>query len=149
MDNRHKIKNLKPGAPVILLSHDIKILNENSPSPVEIALKTEIKQGSMRVVLHPSAGLELKNENTTFYFELADKGIHTVTTNLLAATQGRYYVNLQIDIDDGEHLSSRVLAVIVQVGVLQKVSEKFEQAVNSSTADKIISLPAQEVIINP
>jgi hypothetical protein len=135
-------KEAKPGAPITLSSSSLISLNSNTPTQVEILLDTQISQGELQVELETTAGLELMNTQSRQQLSLTHPIKIPIT--LIANTNGRYYLNLHLDLSTNDSRLTRNLAVIVQVGPVAEETVKFKKA----AGENVISLPAKETISN-
>jgi hypothetical protein len=142
----HELKAAKPGAPVGLASANLVVINLNKTTRVDIFLNVKAITGAMHVDVKPSEGLQLIKVMTAQDFKLDTNGKYNLSVDLLAVNRGRYYLNLQAQINDGESVSSRSLAVIIQVGSPVDDNQKSEKTLKQTTNENIISLPAQESI---
>ena len=139
-------KGAKPGAPVSLASANMVAVSENKTSDIVVLLKAQAASGIIHVELKSSEGLQLMSSVETRDIHLNTDGYYHVTARVLAVNNGRYYLKLHVTIDNGEYSSSRVLAVIVQVGPLAEDSQSPSQMLKSNNSENVISLPAQENI---
>lgn len=141
-----KLHKVKLGAPVSLVSNKNVILNENEITKIDIVLNAKFSNGSMSVQLNPSEGLQVLSNSTLHTFSPDASNQYLFSVDLLAKKSARYYLNLNVVIDDGENASSRTLAVIVQVGAPPASGMENIDMHKQSNDKNIIVLPAQENI---
>jgi hypothetical protein len=139
-------KVAKPGAPVTLVSDSRVVVNAGQPTKINVELKISERQtneldGYLEINFVSSQGLDILETATYQRVNLTNTPIIFPVT-LHAYTDGRYYLNLHIHIENGGSVSSRVLAVIVQVGAESDERIQFKK----TSGENIISLPAQEKI---
>jgi hypothetical protein len=140
-------KEIKPGAPVTLDSPALININANQATNINLALKTTTTLGNMRVDIIPGDGLQLLNKNSAYKLVLDGSPDYSLATELLAPNNGRFYLNLHISLDNGETISSRTLAVIVQVGPSAEESVQSDKLLKTLTGEHVISMPAEETVI--
>lgn len=136
----------KPGASVDLASNQPIQMEVSNITVVNIELKTALETGRMHVNLNVAAPLILASELDEFDFDLNANGQYILPVTLMAEEEGRYYLNLQVDVTQGDQLSSRNMSVIIQVGS-PKLNEPAVQQKPINTEDRVIELPAQETVI--
>jgi hypothetical protein len=159
------VKTVKPGAAVTLGVDNLFVIGLNSVETINVVLNVgeniDAKNTAiMHVDLNPGEGLQITKGAEPRDFVLGTQTQYPITVDLKAASAGRYYLNLQVVIENGESKSMRNLAVIIQVGpsieakntLLQKIDGASKEGVLSKedvlAKQKVISLPAQEEIIN-
>ena len=135
----------KPGASVDLASNQPLQLQAGVADVFNVELKTPVTAGRMHVSLTAAAPLNLMSELDEFDFELSPDGQYLLPITLQADENGRYYLNLQIEMVAGEQTQARNLDVIVQVGAAVKTQLNYEQKPVSSE-EAIQELPAHEHI---
>jgi hypothetical protein len=153
------VKTVKPGAAVTLGVDNIFVIALNSVETINIMLNVgeslDAKDATiMHVDLNPSDGLQIIKGAEPRDFMLGTQAQYPITVDLKASSTGRYYLNLQVVIENGGNRSMRHLAVIIQAGpsvetkntLLQKTDGASKEDLTSK--EKVISLPAQEEIIN-
>ena len=139
-------KEIKPGAPVSLDSPSLVNINANQTTRINLALKTSTTMGKMHVDIIPGDGLQLLNTNPAYELVLDGSADYPFVAELLAPNNGRYYLNLHITLDNGETISLRTLAVIVQVGPSAEDNAISSKLFKTSTDERVISLPAEETV---
>jgi hypothetical protein len=135
-------KEAKPGAPITLGSSSLVLMDVNQSTDIEIVLNAQPSDGELQIELVPTQGLELRN--TQSQQKLSLNHAKKIPVTLFASTNGRYYLNLHLSLNDQDSRSSRNLAVIVQVGPVVEESIKFKK----TSGENVISLPAKETISN-
>ncbi|HWV15993.1 MAG TPA: hypothetical protein VN030_11245 [Cellvibrio sp.] len=154
-----KVKEAKPGAQVGLASDNRILIAAHKTSEVEIILRAQLGSGDMQVELNPGEGLQLPGVTQPYVFTANDTGLYRLGLQISAADNGRYYLNLKATINNGGTSSARALAVIVQVGdefasenptaAPSAVNQKLSfDAIENSSDEAVVSLPAQELISN-
>jgi hypothetical protein len=137
-------KEIKPGAAIKLVSGTITTLNANELTQVELLFEVKEPLGTLSLELSPTNGLEVLDTQMQQSINLTPSTPIKIPVKLRAMTNGRYYLNIQAGIDNGESSSTRNLALIVQVGAEQEKAMQFKKA----AGDNVIKLPAQETILN-
>lgn len=145
LDENSDQHRVKPGASVDLASHAPLQLQAGVADVFNIELKTPVTAGRMHVNLTAKAPLNLMSELDEFDFDLAPDGQYQVPITLMADENGRYYLNLQIELTEGEQTMGRSLDVIVQVGPALK-TKIMRETKPGADSDTVIELPAQEQI---
>lgn len=141
-------KQAKPGAQVSLVSGNSVALAADKVASVDILLSAQVGNGTLHVKLTPGEGLQLRSAKDSYDFTPSENGQYALNTDLYAATNGRYYLNVNATIKTGEVSSFRSLALIVQVGALPAVEESSTAMQKRAMGENVISLPAQEQIIS-
>ncbi|MES2824723.1 MAG: hypothetical protein V4732_14055 [Pseudomonadota bacterium] len=141
-----RTKTAKPGAPVSLASANLVTISENKESTVIVLLNGQSASGTIDVKISPSEGLQILSRTELLNVHLNEDGYYQLPVSLLASSNGRYYLNLQVIIGNSENVLSRGLAVIVQVGSPDEANQVPLRMMKSVTDENIISLPAQETI---
>ena len=141
-------KEIKPGAQVSLDSPTLVSINPNQATNINLSLKTPATLGKMHVDIIPGDGLQLLNTTSSYNLTLDGSANYPFVAQLLAPNNGRFYLNLHISLDNGETISSRALAVIVQVGPSVEESLQSNKLLKTSTSEHVISLPAEETVTN-
>ena len=142
----HK-KEVKPGTAVSLASANLVTINANQTTAIIVLLKAQAAAGTIHVETNTSEGLQLISGEEARDLSLNPDGYYQLPVSLLALGNGRYYLNLQVTINNDEYVSSRVLAVIIQVGPLADAINLSPKMLKPITNENLISLPAQESII--
>ncbi len=137
------VKEAKPGAAIKLASSSIVFLNANDLTSVDLLLDANATKGILHFELSATNGLEILDTKIQGDLELAP-AVPVKIPVKLRAIDGRYYLNIQASIDNGDSVSSRSLAVIVQVGAEQEKNAQFKK----SAGENVIPLPARETISN-
>lgn len=135
-------KEVKPGAPVKLISPSIIYINPNEQTPAEILLEVKETSGELQIELSSSAELNLLDTTMQQTISLTSSSTVKIPVTLLATANGRYYLKIHVRINNGDGTSARNLAVIIQVG---PVTEKTVQ-LKKASGEHVISLPAHETI---
>lgn len=141
-ESKNYAKVAKPGAPVKLVSEASVFINANQPTQIIIELETSELGGYLGIDFIAGNGLEILNTETHQTLDLSSNSLIKFPVTLLAYTDGRYYLNMQVRVENGESSSTRTLALIVQAG---NGADKKIQFKKMSEAD-VISMPAQEKI---
>lgn len=137
-------KTLKPGAPIALVdSHPIQ-LNANQQTPINLRVKVEQK-GQLRMNLSTSDGLQLTSTPTSQTWNVTTAEIE-LPLILNAPLEGRFYLHINALLQTEDGVSSRNLAIVVQVG--QADPKRLKSSVDALPAgtDTVESMPAQETI---
>lgn len=142
------VKEVKPGAKVSLASENIVTLTAGNTATVDILLNAQLGDGNMHVELNPSEGLQLQGSSSSYDFTPTADGQYKISPHLYTPVDGRYYLNINATITAGDVLSSRSLAVIVQVGAIPSTAESPAKSLQKTSGENVVSLPAQERIIN-
>ena len=145
-----KNRTAKPGAAVSLASENIITLSVNKAKTINILLNAQLGTGTMLVSLNPSKDLQLlgRNDGFEYEFQANASGQYQLSLDVLAVNAGRYYLNLNVTINNAENSSSRTLAVILQTDILLKDDGELIKNLKPASTKHIISLPAQETISN-
>jgi hypothetical protein len=137
-------KEAKPGAAVKLMSRSIVFINANEPTQIELLLNVVESVGTLNLEFSTTNGLEVLDSPLFQRITLTSLKSIKVPVKLRALTNGRYYLHIHAGIDNGDSLSVRNLALIVQVGA---ETEKTIQ-LKKSSGENVLILPAQETISN-
>lgn len=136
----------KPGASIKLENSQPIFLAAPGISDVELVLSTPPRDGLIQVDISATDGLELISTPSHYEFPLTQNE-YTFPVKIHAVSKGRYYINLQISLIHNEQREHRVITAIVQVGEPDLNTQKASSdAAKKAQGDKVISLPAQEVI---
>jgi len=141
-ESKNYTKAAKPGAPVKLVSDANVFINPNQPTQIIIELETSELGGYLGIDFIPGSGLEILNTETHQTVNLSDTPSIKFPVTLIAHSDGRYYLNMQIRVENSELSSNRTLALIVQAG--SESDEKIK--LKKTSGENVISLPAQEKI---
>ena len=133
-------KEVKPGAPVKLVSTSNISITPNQPTQINVELETSEMNGYLELDLLPSQGLDIGD--TPNHQTLNVTNIIKIPMTLLVRTDGRYYLNIHIRINNGESSSTRILALIVHAGEKAETKTQFKKP----TEENVVSLPAEEKI---
>ncbi len=136
---------LKPGASVELANNSPLQLQAGVADVFNVELKTPITAGRMHVSLTAAEPLNLMSELDEFDFDLGTDGQYLLPITLQADENGRYYLNLQIELVNGEQSQARSLDVIVQVGPAVKTQVNYEQKPSTGKTG-LVELPATEQV---
>ena len=135
-------KTVKPGAPVKLVSESLISVNPGQQTSITIELETDRLNGYLDLHFVPSQGLDVLNTDAHQMVNLSNTQTIKIPVTLLAQTDGRYYLNMHINMESDELRSSRTLALIVQVGAETAEEIKLQK----TSEENVISLPAHEKI---
>lgn len=138
-------KEVKPGAAVKLISSPIISINANELVQIELLLDVKESSGTLSLEFSPTNGLSLLDTNALQNFHFSQATTINIPVKVRANSNGRYYLNIHVSIDNGDSLSTRNLALIVQVGAEVEKSTQLKKMSN----ENVISMPAQETISNP
>ncbi|GGY70454.1 hypothetical protein GCM10011613_13650 [Cellvibrio zantedeschiae] len=138
------VKKAKPGAAIKLASSPTLFINANEIVKTELLFDVADTSGQLHLEFFPSNGLDILDTSTRASVDLQGTKPVKIPVALRALENGRYYLNIHASIDSGESVSSRSLAVILQVGPLLEKSTQFKK----TSGEQVISLPAQETISN-
>lgn len=144
--NAHNLKGGKPGAPIELASPALVNIKPNEKSTVDIVLSTSVASGIVQILLTPTDNLQLLSAPQFDAVHIAKAQPLIIPVEVLANSNGRYYITLQLSFNDGEESSSRTLSVIVQVG---EPAQEQAATLQKPSGNNIISLPAHETIKQP
>lgn len=133
-------KHLKPGADLRLQSDSIIFIKRDEIVSTNIILATNEASGRLILDLSVSEGLELLDTPKQINTELNETKLINIPIKLHAVRDGRFYVYLQASLNNGESLSSRSLALIVQAGPEIQKTIQFQKP----AGENVISMPAQE-----
>lgn len=137
-----KKKEAKPGAPISLLSSKLENINTGEEVIINILLEASAGAGNLSLSLTATQGLNLISPTRSQTFKLGSQNTFKLPVILNAAENGRYYVNIQAVLEDGDSISLRHLAVIIQAGPETEKAKSLQKA----GSEKVISLPAQEEV---
>lgn len=139
-------KRVKPGASVSL--KDSAPLYALTPGVYEynLSLISPDHSGKMTVVASVGDGATIISPITHFEFILADNGEYVVPLAINVAHEGRFYIQLHISVMTEGQSTTRVIAVILQVGEPTVKTQKTLNKSSTTSADEVIVLPAQETI---
>jgi len=135
-------KTTKPGAAIKLISNSLISVTANEQINTEIALEIAEPNGELIIDFSPSQGLRLVNTITPQAIPFYSSAPIKIPVTLIAATNGRYYLNMHISLKVADVISARNLALIVQVGSSVDKSVQLKK----TAGENIIVLPAQETI---
>jgi len=142
--NLKPIKEAKPGAAIRLISNTIVSIKAKQTSQFELIFDVGDSEGLLNIKLSPTEGLDVVDTQMIQSIKLSSANTIKIPVTLHAAIDGRYYLNIQATVEKGDSLSSRNLALIVQVGAEKEKANVFKKA----SGENVISLPAQETISN-
>lgn len=136
----------KPGAPVSLKNQQPIYIDTPGVIDLNLLLATAKQNGIMQVDIVAGEGIELHSTQLHFEFALVRDGIYELPLRVAIAAEGRYYINLQVRILNGDERENRAITAIVQVGVPAARSDKPRLAPAATAGDEsgVIELPAQE-----
>lgn len=133
-------KHLKPGADIRLQSDSIIFVKPNEIVDTDIVLATNETSGQLSLDISLSEGLELLDTSSKINATLNETKLVKTPVKLRAIHDGRFYIYLQASLSNGESISSRSLALIVQAGPEIQKATQFQK----SAGENVISMPAQE-----
>lgn len=142
------LKHAKPGAPISLVSPGQWVVAPGSVTSIDILLSAQLDGGTMHVELKPSEGLQLSDQREIYDFTPSEDGQYKIKADVHAASNGRYYLNVNATISTAESSQFRSLAIIVAVGADLEAAEQSSKVRKNVADENIISLPTQEQIIN-
>lgn len=136
----------KPGAPVSLKNQQPIYIDTPGVIDLNLLLATAKQNGIMQVDIVAGEGIELHSTQLHFEFALVRDGIYELPLQVAIAAEGRYYINLQVSILNGDERENRAITAIVQVGVPAARLDKPRLAPAATAGDEsgVIELPAQE-----
>jgi len=141
----------KPGAPVRLISDPLITTEANQLTQFNILLDVKASKGTLKLELLGADKLDLQNTPRLQTIDLGASQRISLPISLTAAENGRYYLNIYAIFDNGEAISARNIALIIQVGA-DNAAVGDDQPETSRRkivpGERIISLPAQETISN-
>ena len=133
----------KPGSLVTWVDASPIYLQPGEPSAQVLVLAVSQELGQMQVAIVDAAPLEISSQQHQWQFDLVPGGRYELPLQLSSAAPGRFYLRLKVQIRQGDQLQERQLLRVVQVGPIQQRMQK------PAAGDEVISLPAQETIIQP
>lgn len=136
----------KPGAAVSL--NNARPLIAPTPGVYEYSLQllSPMRDSKMTVDASVSEGITIISSARHFEFELQEGGEYLVPLTINATEEGRFYIQLHVSITTDGQSSSRVIAVILQVGETAVRAKKAAEKISVREAEAVISLPARETI---
>lgn len=134
----------KPGADVKLLENVVHRLEPGVAAEVVPTLTADYQEGLMTVSLTGSDGLHILEGETHYTFPLTQRNEYPLPLRLLASEPGRYYIQMQITVDQQGRRTARALSAIVQVGDEGRTETGRQKAADPGD---VIRLPASETII--
>jgi hypothetical protein len=135
-------KTTKPGAAIKLVSSSLISITANERLHTEVVLEAMESGGKLIIDFSTSQGLILENTSTSQTIKFDGSAPIKIPVLLMATSNGRYYLNMHISLNNADAISVRNLAVIVQVGPAVEKEVKLQK----TAGENIIALPAQETI---
>lgn len=135
-------KTTKPGAAIKLVSNSLISITRNEQVNTDIVLDAMESSGELTINFSTSQGLNLKNITSPQMIKFDGSVPIKIPIVLMATNNGRYYLNMHISLNNSDAISTRNLAVIVQVGPLMEQAVKLQK----TAGENIIALPAHETI---
>lgn len=135
-------KTTKPGAAIKLVSSSLLSITANELAHTEVVLEAMESSGELIIDFSASQGLSLENISTPQIIKFDTSVPIKIPVVLMATSNGRYYLNMHISLNNTDAISARNLAVIVQVGPLVEQAVKLQK----TAGENIIALPAKETI---
>jgi hypothetical protein len=135
-------KTTKPGAAIKLVSKSLISIAANELAHTEVVLDAMESAGELIIDFSTSQGLRLENISAPQTIKFDGSAPIKIPVVLMATSNGRYYLNMHISLNNNDAISARNLAVIVQVGPLVENAVQLQK----TTGENIILLPAQETI---
>lgn len=132
----------KPGAAVRFEHSKPYKIQQYQPTDLSLILLVDDVEGVLVVDTTTSDGLVL-NAGHQHQFQLSAIKRYELPIQVTAAHPGRHYIHLQASINTHGHQTVRILSAIVQVGDDMQLEKNNP---NQSTADGVVSMPAQETI---
>lgn len=133
----------KPGSLVAWVDASPIYIRPGEPSAQVLVLAVSQEVGQMQVAIVDTAPLEISSQQRQWQFSLTPGGRYELPLQLLSAAPGRFHLRVQVQITQGDRMQERQLLRVVQVGPIQQRNQK------PAAGDEVISLPAQETIIQP
>jgi len=137
---------VKPGAAVKLKNTEPLFFAAPGVYEHSLVLVSTSQTGKMTIDLSSSEGVDIVSPVRHFEFELRADSEYQVPLTLSTNADGRFYVQLHINIEADGVAETRVIAAIVQVGNPVVKVQKATTTSSIKKADGVISLPAQESI---
>ena len=135
-------KTAKPGAAIKLVSDSLISVTANEQVATEVVLETMESSGELILEFYPTQGLSLVNTSMRQTIQLDAATSIKIPIILMAAANGRYYLNMHISLHNRDTALARKLALIVQVGPVVDRAVSHQKI----TGENVIVLPAQETI---
>lgn len=140
-----KSKATKPGAAIKLISPSLISVSPNQQVHVDIILETKVASGELLIDISKSDGLDLLDTPIQKSIKVISSVPIKTPITLLAINNGRYYLNMHVQLNNGDSISTRSLTVIIQVGPPANKAIQLKK----TAGENVISLPVQETISNP
>lgn len=132
----------KPGAGINIASASVLYVNPNEVLRTEIIFEVAKINSKIQVELTASEGVELLGSERIFMIEKATGDSPKIPLEIIAKTNGRFYVYFRCVQYDGETTSVRNLAVIIQSG--NEPVKALQQ--EKPSGENLIVMPAEETI---
>jgi len=136
------IKTAKPGAAIKLVSDSLLSVVANEVVHTDIVLQTSEPSGELIIDFSATQGLSLENTITSQTIKFHASSPIKIPIVVKALSDGRYYLNLRIKLNNAATASVRNLALIIQAGPLSEKASRVQKI----AGENVIVLPAQETI---
>lgn len=147
-----RVKEAKPGAAIKLISSSLVTMNANEITSFELVLDIKDSAGALGLELSATNGLELLETQVKQTIQLNQASHIQLPIKLRALENGRYYLHIHTAVQNDESLSTRNLALIVQVGPQalsnETASPHLQTQFKKGGNENVKVLPAQETISN-
>lgn len=137
----------KPGA-AVQFHHDYDGESDaGEGEAILLGFSEQYDAGVLTVTLEPEDGLQLLSGEATQSFSLVGDERKEMQVTLGAENDGRYYLNIFADVEDGSgNASKRVFGLAFQVGAVAKETATEVEMKEGSRGESLIMLPAEESI---
>lgn len=152
-DEHSGVHQGKPGAQITLVNNQVYRLEIGVEQILVLKLMTPYSQGEMDIRVSSSEGLVVQEPTEKLSFTLEHAETYEIPVKTSAQIAGRHYVHLHIDVTVGDRKMFKSISAIVQTETaseeprLLRGMQKAGSDENTS-GDDVISLPAQEEILN-
>lgn len=137
---------VKPGAAVSLESNEPLYAAVPGVYEYQLQLLSPNHEGKMIVDASTSDGLTIVSSLRHFEFDLQEDGEYKLPVTINSSAEGRFYIHLHVSVIVNGQSTSRVIAVILQVGETAMKAQKITAKSAGNDTEEVISLPAQETI---
>lgn len=137
----------KPSAGFALADKNPHRIEPGVPADLNLVLTAPDMNGSVRIELEATGGLEILVAPPTREFALGQRE-YSLPVRVLAPEAGRYYLRLRIDVEGERRRMHSVISAIVQAGpdVARDAETEREKTIKSAEEPGFISLPAEETV---
>ena len=142
---RSPVSHVKPSAAVALSSSQVNLEVAGAQYTINVDIDSEYSNGDMQLDVQASEGLYILGGELNPTLSLT-KGTIRRPFQVMAVQPGRYYIYVNVKVDDGASLASRALTFIVQVGEEEDSGDQYSQKATES-GGVLVSMPAVEEII--